>query len=154
MAFREVVINRDLMAGVEQFFRANGTDITGTAGDKDVHADIVENNYAGESSKTKKPPRARRRDDGLIANGGFLEPTFLAGDVGGDKSLVALGQINDAFDQPDNAADAKESQNQLDDALLGVAKVELMDAQAAQQNAKDAGHDFLFCSRRFVAHSF
>jgi hypothetical protein len=39
------------MAGIEKFFRADGSDITGTAGDKDVHGDSVENSHAGESSK-------------------------------------------------------------------------------------------------------
>jgi len=34
MAFAEIIINRDLMAGVEQLFRADGTNITGAAGDK------------------------------------------------------------------------------------------------------------------------
>ena len=70
MAFREVVINRDLMAGVEQFFRANRADITGAAGDKNVHADSVKNFRAGESSKAKKPPCARRRGGGLKSGGG------------------------------------------------------------------------------------
>ena len=42
MTFGEIIINRDLMAGVEEFFHADGTDITGTAGDKDVHGDSVE----------------------------------------------------------------------------------------------------------------
>ena len=55
MAFREVVINRYLMSGVEEFFRANGSDITGAAGDKNIHADSVENFRAGESSKRKNP---------------------------------------------------------------------------------------------------
>ena len=51
MAFGEVVINRDLMAGVEQFFRANGTDVAGAAGDKNVHAKTMEG--ACGSSKSK-----------------------------------------------------------------------------------------------------
>ena len=38
MAFGEIVIDCDLMAGVQQFFRANGADITGAAGDEDIHA--------------------------------------------------------------------------------------------------------------------
>ena len=38
MAFGEVVVNRDLMAGVEQFFRADRADVTRAAGDKNVHA--------------------------------------------------------------------------------------------------------------------
>jgi hypothetical protein len=156
MAFREVVINRDLMSGVEQFFRADGTNITGTAGDKNIHAPSVKKIRGGESSKEKKPPRARRRDDGLKTNGGILEPAFFAGDVGGDKILVALRQVDDAFDETDDSTNAtsQDADNQLNDAFLGVAKVEFMDAKAAQQNAEDAGHDFLFCSRRFVAHSF
>ena len=41
VAFREVVKHRDRVAGVEEFFRADGTDITGAAGDKDVHAGIL-----------------------------------------------------------------------------------------------------------------
>ena len=38
MAFGEIVINRDRMAGTKQFFRANGADVTRAAGDEDVHA--------------------------------------------------------------------------------------------------------------------
>jgi hypothetical protein len=38
MAFGEIVINRDRMAGTKQFFRANGANVTRAAGDKDVHA--------------------------------------------------------------------------------------------------------------------
>ena len=37
VAFGEVVVNRDLVPRVEQFFRANGPDITGAAGDENVH---------------------------------------------------------------------------------------------------------------------
>ena len=58
MSFRKVVIDRDLMPGIEKFLRANGADITGAAGDKDVHTDSVENISAGESSilKLRMPP--------------------------------------------------------------------------------------------------
>src|ERR1022692_1718898 len=103
----------------------------------------------------KKPPRAgwRGRPKKRAA---ALEPAFFAGDVGGDKILVALRQINDAFDQSDEAARAAshDADDQLDDAFLGVAKIEFMNAQSAQQNAENAGHDFLFRSWRFVAHRF
>jgi hypothetical protein len=51
VAFREVVINRDLMAGVEEFFRANRTDMTGAAGDKNIHTASVISYARGKSSK-------------------------------------------------------------------------------------------------------
>jgi len=40
MAFAEIVINRDLMAGVEQFFRADGTNIAGAAGDENFMLEL------------------------------------------------------------------------------------------------------------------
>ena len=51
MAFGEIVIDRDLVPGVEQFFRANGADVAGAAGDKNVHAPTMEG--ARGSSKFK-----------------------------------------------------------------------------------------------------
>jgi hypothetical protein len=86
----------------------------------------------------------------------ILEPAFSAGDVNPDKILVALRKINDALDEADDAAEAAShhADDQLDDAFLGVAEVELVDAKAAQKNAEDASHNFLFRARRFVAHSF
>jgi len=38
MTFGEIVIDRDLVSGLKQFLRANGTDVAGAAGDKYVHA--------------------------------------------------------------------------------------------------------------------
>ena len=54
VAFREIVIDRNLMPGIEQLFRANRPDITGAAGDKDVHKASVENIRPGESSKRNR----------------------------------------------------------------------------------------------------
>jgi hypothetical protein len=51
MAFAEIVINRDLMAGVEQLFRANRTNIAGAAGDKNVHAKTMKENRTGSKFK-------------------------------------------------------------------------------------------------------
>jgi hypothetical protein len=65
VAFGEIVIDRDSMSGIEQFFRANGSNITGTAGDKDVHAGSVKKNGDSENSKVKKPPGACGRFDGF-----------------------------------------------------------------------------------------
>ena len=58
---------------------------------------------AGESQKRKNGsrPETRRR---LEIQRRLLEPALFAGDVGGDKILVALGQINDAFDETDDPA--------------------------------------------------
>jgi hypothetical protein len=39
------------MAGIEQFFRADGTNITGAAGDKNVHARTMRENRAGSKFK-------------------------------------------------------------------------------------------------------
>jgi hypothetical protein len=65
MAFREVVENRDRVAGIEQFFRANGTNVARTASDKNIHADSLGKFHADESSKEKKPiiPKKQRRRD-------------------------------------------------------------------------------------------
>jgi hypothetical protein len=155
MAFGQIVIDRDLMPGVEQFFRANRADVARTAGDKDVHAGSVEKNCARQKFKMK----SRRALEGATADRNqpaILEPAFFAGDVGIDEIFVAFRQINNPFNQPDDAADAagNNRNHYLNDALLGIAKVEFVDAKAAQQNAEDSGHDFLFGSRRFVAHSF
>jgi hypothetical protein len=51
MAFAKIVINRDLMAGIEQLFRADGTNIAGAAGDKNVHAGTMKENRAGSKFK-------------------------------------------------------------------------------------------------------
>ena len=104
MAFGEIVINRDLMPRVEQFFRANRADVARAAGDKYIHADSLENFGGGESSKKKKPPSqpaARQRPE---INGGSLEPAFFTVDISGDKILVALREVDDALDQPDDPA--------------------------------------------------
>ena len=41
MAFGEIVIDGNRVPGVQQFFRANGTDITGAAGDEDIHVETM-----------------------------------------------------------------------------------------------------------------
>jgi hypothetical protein len=51
MTFSQVVINRDLMTRIEEFFGADRTDITSAAGDKNVHALIVKDKERGKSSK-------------------------------------------------------------------------------------------------------
>ena len=51
MTFGEIVIDRDLVPGVEQFFGADGTDVAGAAGDKNVHAPTMEGVRAGSKSK-------------------------------------------------------------------------------------------------------
>jgi hypothetical protein len=38
MSLGEIVVNGDLMSGVEQFFRADRTDVARAAGDKNIHA--------------------------------------------------------------------------------------------------------------------
>jgi hypothetical protein len=119
------------MPGVEQFFSANGADITGAAGDKNVHADSVTNFRASERSKRKSglaPGDATTvRNPAAV----FLEPALFPGDVGGDKILVALGEVNDAFNETDDATDAtgKDADDDLDDAFLCVAEYEFMNSQ-------------------------
>jgi hypothetical protein len=39
------------MSGIEEFLRANGPDITGTAGDKNVHGSSIKYFRAGERRK-------------------------------------------------------------------------------------------------------
>src|SRR5712664_3518665 len=38
MAYGEIVVNGDLMAGVEEFLSANGANVSCAAGEKDIHA--------------------------------------------------------------------------------------------------------------------
>jgi len=38
MAFGQIIIDSDFMAGIKQFLRANRPDVTGPAGDENVHA--------------------------------------------------------------------------------------------------------------------
>jgi hypothetical protein len=57
MAFCEIVIDRDLMSRVEQFLGANRANISGAAGDKNVHANSIKKIPDRESSK--KPGSAR-----------------------------------------------------------------------------------------------
>jgi hypothetical protein len=47
VAFGEIVIDRDLMSGIEQFFRANGADVTRAAGDQNVHVKTMEGKRRG-----------------------------------------------------------------------------------------------------------
>jgi hypothetical protein len=96
-----------------------------------------------QNGKTAARPKAQRR---LEINRRFLEPSFFAGDIGVDEIVITFRQVNDPFNQPDEAADpaGDNGDHNLNDALLGVAQVELVYAKAAQQNAEDSGHNFLF----------
>jgi hypothetical protein len=51
MAFGEIVIDRDVVSGVEQFLRANGPDVSGATGDKNVHAPTMKGVRARSKSK-------------------------------------------------------------------------------------------------------
>src|SRR5438132_8574522 len=72
-----------------------------------------------------------------------LEPALFILDVGADEFFVALGQINNAFDQADDTANpaGADSDDDLQDALLGITKNEFMNAQAAQQDTTNAGRN-------------
>ncbi len=37
MAFSKIIVNRYRMSGIEQFFRANGADVTRTSGNQNIH---------------------------------------------------------------------------------------------------------------------
>ncbi len=69
------------------------------------------------------------------------EPRFFVGDVSIHKILVCLGEIDDALDKSDDAGNSAsyEGSDELNDPLFGVAKIEFMDAETAEQNPKQAG---------------
>src|SRR4029079_5575930 len=86
---------------------------------------------------------------------GVLEPGLAAVDVGGDELVVRLGEVDDPLDHADQRADAAGQQrdDDLDDPLLLVAEVELVDAEAAQHDAEDAGSQLLLGTRSLaIAH--
>jgi hypothetical protein len=116
---------------------------------------MVKKFRAGESSKRKSLPRARRRTDGSEMKC-RLKPAAFVRDVGVDEILVTLGKVDDALDEANHAAKATSAHgdHDLDDSFLRVTEVKLVDGQTTQQDAENSGDDFLFRSRRFIAHSF
>lgn len=91
---------------------------------------------------------------------GRSEPTFAAGDVGIDEFLIALGEINDAFDQADDSKHAAghETDDELDHSLLGVSEDEFMGSGPSKKDAEKTSEQFFFGtgwrgSCRFSGHS-
>jgi uncharacterized protein (UPF0210 family) len=86
----------------------------------------------------------------------ILKPAFFVRYVGVDEFLVAFGEVNDALNETDYPADtaSADADDDLNDAFLGVAEDELMDSEAAHQDAENATQDFLFGPRYFFAHRF
>ena len=61
------------------------------------------------------------------------EPALPTLDIGSHKILVALGEINDSFDQTDEVAQAAgyDSDHDFDDPLCRIAKDEFVDSKSA-----------------------
>ena len=69
----------------------------------------------------------------------LLEPALVAFDVSGVELFIGLGEINDAFHQADESANtSNKGKHDLDDAFLGVAKVELVDAESSDKDSQDS----------------
>jgi hypothetical protein len=85
-----------------------------------------------------------------------LKPAFFIIDVGVHKILIALGQIDDSFDEANNTGGTTgtHANDELDDAFLGVAKVEFVNCEAAQQNAENASHNLFVRTGDFFAHNY
>ncbi len=70
-----------------------------------------------------------------------LEPALAAGDVSGDEFRVALGQVNDAFDQPNDSEQSTSHQtdDELNDTFLGVTEDEFVGSGPSEKDAKETG---------------
>ena len=79
----------------------------------------------------------------------YLEPTLPAVDVLLDKRFVGLSEVDDPFDDSDYVDDAvqrkaaQHGNQQHDHALFLIAEHELVNSQAAEEDAQDSGHNFL-----------
>lgn len=73
-----------------------------------------------------------------------LEPAFFVGDVGVHEVRVRFSEVDNPFYNSKNATETTgdEKSDELDDAFLGVAEVELMNSEASEKNAEDAGNEF------------
>jgi hypothetical protein len=123
------------MSGIEEFLRANGPDITGTAGDKNVHGSSIEKNAEVKKKIHLRAANQRPR---------LLEPAFFIRDISVDEVLIALGEIYDTFNyskdphhrRPD--ATRQKADQQHDDPLLGVTQNKFMYSKATQQKGQHA----------------
>ncbi len=89
----------------------------------------------------------------LVSSNPSLEPALLVRDVGVIELLIGFGQVDNAFDEADDTADATrhDRNNDLDNSFLGVTQDEFMDTPCAEKNAADAGCHFF--TRCFWIHS-
>ena len=75
-----------------------------------------------------------------------LEPTFLASYVGCFEFFIRLSEVNDTFDKTNDRCSTTryESDNDLNDAFFGVAKVKLVNSQTSEEDPEDAGDNLAF----------
>jgi hypothetical protein len=101
----------------------------------------------------KTPPRPFRAQQ-RFAGKQRLKPAAFVGNVGIDEILVAFRQVNNAFNQSDEAPHSARHQGDydLDDPFLRVAEDKLVDAKTAKEDAADSGNNFLFRTGYFIAH--
>ena len=66
-----------------------------------------------------------------------LEPALVSPDIRPHKFFIRLRQINNAFDDADDAADATEhAEYKLDDPFLGVTQNEFMDPESTEEDGQ------------------
>jgi hypothetical protein len=90
---------------------------------------------------------------------GLSEPALFSLDVGSDKLLVLLSEIDYSLDDSNHVwhdcqkATAQNTHQKHYYTFSGVAQNELMDSQAAQQNSANAGGHLLVRAQRLpVSH--
>src|SRR5437764_10047162 len=67
MSFREIVINGHFVPAIEQFLRADRADVTGPAGDENVHRRKVRG--SGNGTQSERAARAKRQSSSLKLQG-------------------------------------------------------------------------------------
>lgn len=85
-----------------------------------------------------------------------LEPAALTLNVSSDELFIALGEVDDSFDQADYATDSAghKSNHNLDDPLSRITENKLMNTEAPEQNAADARRQLLIGPLDFpIRHS-
>ena len=78
------------------------------------------------------------------------EPTFVIVDVCVHKLLITLSEVDDSLDQTDNSKESAghQTDNQLNDALLGVSQDEFVGSCPSEKDTKESSNEFFFGADR------